>query len=156
MERGAHIDRVVLDHERKSEYQRWLHEHDKDREDYDGTRFFRVIAGQWAQFGISGDPTIAKVCRTRTLPDEPRMTSNVSGTIAYAFKDPNGRTTQVFINLRDNSTTHDPEPFVPFGRVVEGMDVADRHAEYGERAGGGIRAGGQDALFTGRQRIPAA
>jgi hypothetical protein len=36
LERGAHIDRVVLDHELKSEYQRWLHERDKDRDDYDG------------------------------------------------------------------------------------------------------------------------
>jgi DNA-binding MarR family transcriptional regulator len=36
LERGAHIERVVLDHELKSEYQRWLHERDKDRDDYDG------------------------------------------------------------------------------------------------------------------------
>jgi hypothetical protein len=32
----AHIERVVLDHELEGEYQRWLHEHDKDRDDYDG------------------------------------------------------------------------------------------------------------------------
>ena len=36
LERGAHIERVVLDHELKSEYQRWLHERDKDHDDYDG------------------------------------------------------------------------------------------------------------------------
>jgi DNA-binding PadR family transcriptional regulator len=36
LDRGAHIERVVLDHELKSEYQRWLHERDKDRDDYDG------------------------------------------------------------------------------------------------------------------------
>jgi hypothetical protein len=35
-ERGAHIERVVLDHELKGEYQRWLHERDKDHDDYDG------------------------------------------------------------------------------------------------------------------------
>lgn len=34
-ERGAQVERVVLDHELKSEYQRWLHEHDKDHDDYD-------------------------------------------------------------------------------------------------------------------------
>ena len=62
--------------------------------------------------------------------------------------DPNGRTTQVFINLRDNSATHDAEPFVPFGRVLQGMEVADAlYSEYGEEAGGGIRAGRQDKLF---------
>jgi hypothetical protein len=35
-DRGAHVERVVLDHELKSEYQRWLHERDKDHDDYDG------------------------------------------------------------------------------------------------------------------------
>lgn len=35
-ERGARVDRVVLDYELKRDYQKWLHEHDGDREDYDG------------------------------------------------------------------------------------------------------------------------
>src|SRR5438067_6860860 len=35
-ERGARIDRVVLDYELKREYQEWLHERDRDRDDYDG------------------------------------------------------------------------------------------------------------------------
>lgn len=117
---------------------------------YDGARFFRVIAGQWAQFGINGDPAVSKTWRTRSIPDDPRVESNRRGTVAYAFREPNGRTTQIFINLRDNSQTHDPEPFVPIGRVVEGMDVADRlNSEYGEQAGGGIRGGRQDPLFLG-------
>ena len=34
--RGAHVDRIVLDHELKREYQFWLHERDRDRADYDG------------------------------------------------------------------------------------------------------------------------
>jgi hypothetical protein len=34
--RGARIDRVVLDYELKRDYQRWLHERDRDRPDYDG------------------------------------------------------------------------------------------------------------------------
>ena len=66
---------------------------------------------------------------------------------------PNGRTTQVFINLRDNSATHDREPFVPFGRVIAGMEIADAlNAEYGESAGGGIRGGKQDPIFQGGNR----
>jgi cyclophilin family peptidyl-prolyl cis-trans isomerase len=117
---------------------------------YDGARFFRIRAGYWAQFGINGDPEIAKTWRHRNIPDEPRVLSNERGTLAYAFKDPNGRTTQVFINLRDNRSTHDGEPFVPFARIVEGMDVADAlFSEYGEQAGGGIRGGKQDPLFEG-------
>ena len=117
---------------------------------YDDAAIFRIRAGVWAQFGINGDPAVAQRWRTRTIPDDPRVLSNTRGTVAFAFKDPNGRTTQVFINLRDNSATHDVEPFVPFARVVEGMAVADAlYAEYGERAGGGIRAGKQDPVFEG-------
>ncbi len=115
---------------------------------YDNVAVFRIRAATWAQFGINGEPAVAQAWRGRTLADEPRVLSNVRGTLAYAFKDPNGRTTQIFINLRDNSTTHDKEPFVPFARIVEGMEVADAlYAEYGERAGGGIRGGKQDPLF---------
>jgi len=117
---------------------------------YDGVKFHRIRAGDWAQFGINGDPTISKLWRERTIPDDPFRQSNVRGTIAFAFAVKNGRTTQLFINLKDNSATHDPEPFVPIGRVIEGMDVADKlNAEYGERTGGGIRGGQQGPLFEG-------
>jgi imidazolonepropionase-like amidohydrolase/cyclophilin family peptidyl-prolyl cis-trans isomerase len=115
---------------------------------YDEGRFFRVIQGRWAQFGINGDPRISKLWRTRTIPDDPRRESNVRGTVAYAFAVPHGRTTQIFINLQDNAQTHDAEPFVPIGKVIEGMDVADAlYAKYGEASGGGIRAGKQGQLF---------
>jgi len=118
---------------------------------YDDAAIFRIRKGTWAQFGIAANPTVARAWRTKTIPDDPlKGISNKRGTIAYAFKDPNGRTTQVFINLKDNSSTHDKEPFVVFGEVIEGMDVADSlYAEYGEAAGGGIRAGKQDPVFEG-------
>jgi cyclophilin family peptidyl-prolyl cis-trans isomerase len=118
---------------------------------YDGARFFRIRAGVFAQFGINGDPAIASAWRSAAIPDDPwKGVSNTRGTIAYAFRDPNGRTTQVFINLRDNSADDDKEPFVPFGRIVEGMDVVDSlYSGYGEQAGGGIRAGHQDPVFAG-------
>jgi cyclophilin family peptidyl-prolyl cis-trans isomerase len=117
---------------------------------YDEARFFRVIAGKWAQFGISGDPRVAALWRGRTIPDDPRRESSSRGTIAFAFAVPGGRTTQVFVNLRDNSGTLDAQGFAPFGRVVEGMAVVDSlNSEYGEAAGGGIRGGKQDPLFAG-------
>jgi cyclophilin family peptidyl-prolyl cis-trans isomerase len=117
---------------------------------YDGARFFRVVALRFAQFGINGDPAIAQAWRRRTIPDDPRVASNVRGAVSYAFAEANGRTTQAFINLQNNASTFDQEPFVPFAHVVDGMDVADRlYSEYGETAGGGIRAGKQDPLFTG-------
>lgn len=116
---------------------------------FDDSRFFRVVNGQWAQFGIAGDPAVATKWRTRTIPDDPPGQSNVRGRVAFAFKDPGGRTTQIYISLRDNSY-QDAQGFVPFGEVVEGMDVADAlNSEYGENAGGGIRAGRQQPLFDG-------
>ncbi|MGH9200787.1 MAG: peptidylprolyl isomerase, partial [Vicinamibacterales bacterium] len=88
--------------------------------------------------------------RSRTIPDDPFRESNVRGTVAFAFAVKDGRTTQVFINLVDNRVTHDQEPFVPFGRIVQGMDVVDSlYNGYGESALGGIRAGKQDPLFQG-------
>ncbi len=119
---------------------------------YDDAAVFRIRAGFWAQFGIAADPAVASAWRSRNIPDDPRVLSNARGTVAFAFKDPNARTTQVFINLRDNAATHDAPadgvPFVPFAKVIEGMDVADAlYAEYGEKAGGGIRGGRQDPLF---------
>jgi homoserine O-acetyltransferase len=122
---------------------------------YDSAAIFRIRQGVWAQFGIAGDPVVAQAWRHQTMPDDPRQLSNTRGTVAYAFKDPAGRTTQVFINLRDNSLSHDKEPFVPFARIVEGMTVADSlYSGYGERSGGGIRAGKQDPVFLGRNAYP--
>jgi len=118
---------------------------------YDEAAVFRIRKGTWVQFGIAGDPKIAQAWRTRTIADDPYVgVANTRGTVAFAFKDPNGRTTQVFVNLKDNSATHDREPFVVFGAVERGMDVLDAlYAEYGEDAGGGIRAGKQAPVFEG-------
>lgn len=116
---------------------------------YDQAALFRVLKDKWAQFGIAADGKIASAWRHQNIPDDPRVLSNERGTVAFAFKDPNARTTQVFINLKDNSSTHDTVPFVPFARVIAGMDVVDSwYNGYGETSGGGIRAGKQDSLFA--------
>ena len=116
---------------------------------YDGNRFFRVRPGRWVQFGVNGDPAIAKAWRSQTFPDDPFVQSNTRGTVAFAFAVSNGRTAQVFVNTSDNSATHDKEPFTPFGRVTAGMTYIDAlNAEYGEGPGG-IRAGKQDPFFEG-------
>jgi homoserine O-acetyltransferase/O-succinyltransferase len=116
---------------------------------YDDARFFRVVAERWAQFGINGRPEVSVRWRERTIPDDPPKQSNTRGTVAFAFGVGGGRTTQVFINLGDN-TRLDGEGFAPFGRVVEGMEAADAlFAGYGEASGGGIRGGKQAPLFEG-------
>ncbi|HEV2288512.1 MAG TPA: peptidylprolyl isomerase [Candidatus Acidoferrales bacterium] len=116
---------------------------------YDDSRFFRVVKGKWAQFGINGDPAISAVWRAQTIHDDPWRIPNAIGTVAFAFAVPNGRSTEVFINLRNNSKTNDAEGFEPFGRVVSGLNVAlALNSEYGETSGGGIRAGHQDQLFA--------
>ena len=82
---------------------------------YDEARIFRIRAETWAQFGIAADPKIARPGAAHD-PGRSAVVSNMRGTVEFAFKVPNGRTTQVFINLKDNAATHDADggPFVPF------------------------------------------
>jgi homoserine O-acetyltransferase len=118
---------------------------------YDDSRFFRVVAGKWVQFGIAGDPATAKAWRNRTIPDDALVEHNLPGYIAFSNTGPGTRSTQVYINLRDNSAQNDREPaFAPFGKVVKGMDVVESlYSGYGESSGSGMRAGHQDAMFDG-------
>jgi peptidyl-prolyl cis-trans isomerase A (cyclophilin A) len=119
---------------------------------FNDSAIFRIRPKTWAQFGINGDPKVSQAWRPRTIADDPFQPEHGSerGTVFFAWAVPNGRTTQVVINLKDNRDVHDQEPFVPFGRVTEGMDVADSLFDgYGEAAGGGIRAGKQDPVFHG-------
>jgi len=91
---------------------------------FNGSRFFRVVYGFVAQFGLSGIPMIDREWDTRTLMDDPPKISNTRGTVVFAKNKPNGRATQLFINLKDNSAALDKQKFTPVGRVVRGMDVA--------------------------------
>jgi len=102
---------------------------------YDDTRFFRVVDGFMVQFGISGDPAVNAKWQESGIPDEPGKQSNKKGFITYAQRNtPSSRTTQVFINLVDNARL-DGMHFVPFGQVVQGMDVVDSlYKGYGEGA----------------------
>jgi peptidyl-prolyl cis-trans isomerase A (cyclophilin A) len=99
---------------------------------YDDSRFFRVLSGFVAQFGIARDPAIANLWGSRTIRADSVRTSNVRGTISYAQFKPTDRTTNVFINLHDNPNL-DTLRFAPIGRVVQGMEIADSlYAGYGE------------------------
>jgi len=114
---------------------------------FDDSRFFRVVPGFIAQFGVAGNPKVAAAFRDRTLPDDPVTQSNMRGFVSYAMTGPGTRSTQLFISLADNSRL-DAQGFAPIGRVVEGMDVVDKlYSGYGETSGGGMRGGKQQKLF---------
>jgi peptidyl-prolyl cis-trans isomerase A (cyclophilin A) len=101
---------------------------------YDGCRFFRVISGFMAQFGINGNPEISKLWQDANIKDDPVKESNKRSYVSYAMAGPNTRTTQLFINYRDNSRL-DQMGFSPFGKVVKGMSVVDKlYSGYGEGA----------------------
>jgi peptidyl-prolyl cis-trans isomerase A (cyclophilin A) len=91
---------------------------------YDGTRFFRAIQGSLVQFGISGDPQISAAWKQRFMPDDTvHHQSNLRGRVSFASLGPHTRTTQLFINYRDNPNLD--RDWAPIGEVVEGMSVVD-------------------------------
>ena len=97
-------------------------------------RFFRVIAGFMAQFGIHGDPKVAAAWRPARITDDPVVESNKRGYVTFATAGPNTRTTQLFINFRNNGNL-DRMGFAPIGKVISGMEIVDAiHSGYGEGA----------------------
>jgi peptidyl-prolyl cis-trans isomerase A (cyclophilin A) len=102
---------------------------------YDGDRFFRVVRNFVVQFGISGDPKVNRLWSTASLPDDPVKQHNRRGMVTFATAGPNTRSTQVFINLKDNGAALDKSGFAPFGKVTTGMDVVDSfYNSYGDMA----------------------
>lgn len=107
---------------------------------FDDTSFFRVVHGFVVQFGLNGDPAVNAVWKERTLLDDDLVRSNSHGTVTFALSGKNTRTTQVFINLGDNSRLDTMGGFSPFGKIVEGMDVVKKlYGGYGDMPSQGGR-----------------
>jgi len=100
---------------------------------YDGVKFFRVVPDFVAQFGIHGDPSIATKWLKSSIQDDPVRESNKRGTLTFAMSaQPNSRSVQMFLNLKDNAFL-DAKGFAPVGKVVTGQDVVDQlYNGYGE------------------------
>ncbi|NRA96931.1 MAG: peptidylprolyl isomerase [Planctomycetes bacterium] len=117
----------------------------------DGCRFFRVMSGFVAQFGIHGDPKIYGAWKDHTIVDDSpgdARRQNARGTITFAKTGaPNSRTVQLFINLGENQRL-DGTGFTPFGYVTSGMRVVNSlYTGYGQQPDQGkIGARGNEYL----------
>jgi peptidyl-prolyl cis-trans isomerase A (cyclophilin A) len=102
---------------------------------FDGARFFRVLPGFMAQFGIAADPQVTAKWKDSQIQDDPVTQSNVRGMVTFAKTGaPNSRTTQMFINTGDNARL-DGQAFASIGKVLSGMEAVDNfYNGYGEGA----------------------
>lgn len=99
---------------------------------FDDTRVYRALDGFMAQFGLNGDPYVNQAWKNAFIVDDPVTQSNARGRITFAKGGLHTRTTEVFVNYRDNASL-DAQGFAPFGEVVEGMEVVDAfHTAYGD------------------------
>ena len=103
---------------------------------YDNAVVFRAVPNFVTQFGISSYPAVSTAWKKTEIKDDPVTQSNKKGSIVFATAGPNTRTTQVFINLKDN-TFLDKTGFAPFGTVDgDGMKVVEMfYDQYGDNAG---------------------
>jgi peptidyl-prolyl cis-trans isomerase A (cyclophilin A) len=111
-------------------------------------RFYRVVPNFMVQFGINGDPAVASAWMPARLKDDPSTGhSNKKGYVTFATSGKDSRTTQVFINFKDNGFL-DSQGFTPFGEVTTGMDVVEKITDqYGEKPNqGAIQSQGNTYL----------
>ena len=124
---------------------------------YDEASFFRVVPNFVVQFGMNAKPAITQAWEKANLRDDPVKQSNKRGYLCFAAtQSPNTRTTQVFINLKDNGGSLDPQGFAPFGNVTEGMEVVDKlYSGYGDNGPdqGRITAQGKPYLDKGFPKL---
>jgi len=97
---------------------------------YDHNSLFRVQKGYVVQFGISNDRDVNYFWDKRPVEDEPVVASNLKGTVSYARDGLHSRTTQLFINLKDNYKLdtvnyNGLRGFPPVGKIISGFEAVE-------------------------------
>ena len=106
---------------------------------YTETSFFRVEKDYLVQFGISDDIEKNVFWDTRKLKDEPVLQQHKKGIVAFVRDKANSRTTQLFINMKNNPSLDTTiregiKGYTPVGKVIKGMDVlAQLNGKYGKK-----------------------
>lgn len=115
---------------------------------YTDIALFRVIPEFVTQFGISGDSIANSNWEKYKIPDEPVLQKNDSMTISFARAGVETRTTQIFINLKDNHRLDELSysgvtGFPVVAKITNGMETVHKfYADYGGKA-----ANQQDSIY---------
>jgi len=103
--------------------------------DYNNTVVHRLVPNfvmQTGGYSLEGGLPLTPINTNATVKNEP-VYSSVQGTIAMAKpgNNPNGATSQWFVNYKDNSSILDTQNggFTVFGEVIEGMDNINSMAD---------------------------
>ncbi len=95
---------------------------------YNNAALYRIIPNFVAQFGTNNDTLLNASWIKYKLPDEPVIRLNDSGTIAFARAGVNTRSTDIYINLKNNHRLdtiyyNEVRGFPCIAVVTKGMDV---------------------------------
>ena len=102
---------------------------------------FRVVPNFVAQFGINNDSILNSSWANYKISDEPVIKKNIKGSISFARGGVQSRTTQIFINLKDNNRLDDlmysgVKGFPVVAKVISGMEnVMKFYGDYGDELG---------------------
>lgn len=108
---------------------------------YTDMPIFRVVPNFVAQFGIHNDSILNNRWSKFGLDDEPVIVKNDAMTIAFARGGVKSRTTQIFINLKDNNRLDELEysgvkGFPVIAKVTKGSEnVLKFYDKYGDKLG---------------------
>jgi peptidyl-prolyl cis-trans isomerase A (cyclophilin A) len=97
---------------------------------YNQNALFRVQTGYVVQFGIGNIKDVNYFWDKRPIHDEPVKAGNLKGTISYARDGMSSRTSQLFINLKDNYKLdtinyNGLRGFPPVGNIISGFEVIE-------------------------------